>query len=64
MSLSPAPHGALNQKLVTKRRVQFVVALRSVLNEMLRADRTPETLAAADQIEQKLYEALGPQGQE
>lgn len=50
----------LNRGLVNKHKVQFVVSLRSVLGEMCKANRSRESLKAAEEVEDVLTESLVP----
>lgn len=49
----------VNLSQVNRHKVYFVLALRAVLHEMCKANRTPETLRAAQEVEDKMVSALG-----
>jgi hypothetical protein len=51
---------AVSRAKVNKHKVNLVVSLRAVLGEMIKANRTPESLAAADEVEEALTAALTP----
>lgn len=50
----------LSRADVNRNKVRYVLALRAVLHEMCKAQRTPESLRAAEEVETELERALSP----
>jgi hypothetical protein len=51
----------LNRRRVNEFKVQYLLAMRTMLREMARVNQSPESLAAAEAVEHQVNRAVLPE---